>query len=156
MNSVFVEHSISVIPDLFSFYTKGSQSQREKKLFSHKIIDFLSINIWDIKLVMVPKHSMFLNDNVLWFMMILQLWMCVCVCVCAQSCWTLCDPMDCSCQAPLSMSYLARILVWAAIAFSRRSSQPRDCTHISCIGVGFFRNGITWEARYFSWVSPIT
>ena len=26
----------------------------------------------------------------------------------------------------LSMSYLARILVWAAIAFSRRSSQPRD------------------------------
>ena len=85
MNSVFVEHSISVIPDLFSFYTKGSQSQREKKLFSHKIIDFLSINIWDIKLVMVPKHSMFLNDNVLWFMMILQLWMCVCVCVCVLS-----------------------------------------------------------------------
>ena len=53
--------------------------------------------------------------------------MCVCVCVCkvAQSCPTLCDPMDCS----LSGSYVhgisqARIMEWVAISFSRESSDP--------------------------------
>ena len=39
-----------------------------------------------------------------------------------QSCLALCDPMDCNCQAPLSMGILqARILEWAAIPFSRGS-----------------------------------
>ena len=28
----------------------------------------------------------------------------------------------------------ARILKWVAISFSRGSSQPRDQTHVSCIG----------------------
>ena len=32
----------------------------------------------------------------------------------------------------------ARVLEWVAISFSRRSSQPRDRTHISCIVGGFF------------------
>ena len=52
--------------------------------------------------------------------------LCVCVCVCvlvAQSCPTLCDPMDCS---PPGSSVLgipqARILEWVAIPFSRGSS----------------------------------
>ena len=47
----------------------------------------------------------------------------------AQSCLTLCDPMNCS---PPGSSILgifqARILEWVAISFSRRSSQPRDQT----------------------------
>ena len=30
---------------------------------------------------------------------------CVYVCVCALSCWTVCDPMNCSLQAPLSMRF---------------------------------------------------
>ena len=39
-----------------------------------------------------------------------------------QSCLALCDPMDCNCQASLSMGILqARILQWAAIPFSRGS-----------------------------------
>ena len=45
----------------------------------------------------------------------------------AQSCLTLCDPMDCS---PLGSSVLgilqARILEWVAISSSRGSSGPRD------------------------------
>ena len=49
------------------------------------------------------------------------------LCLVAQSCHTLCDPMDCSPQAPLSMGILqARILEWAAMPSSRGSSQPRD------------------------------
>ena len=53
---------------------------------------------------------------------------------CAQSCLTLCDPMDCS---PLVSSvheiFHARILKWIVIYFPRESSQPRDRTRISCI-----------------------
>ena len=41
-------------------------------------------------------------------------------------------------QPPQSMISQARILEWIAIFFSRRSSQPRDQTHVSCIAGGFF------------------
>ena len=40
----------------------------------------------------------------------------------AQSCLTLCDPMDYIVHGILQ----ARILEWVAIPFSRGSSQPRD------------------------------
>ena len=60
------------------------------------------------------------------------------VCVHAQSCLTLCDPMDSSPQAPLSVQFsLARILQQVAISHSRGSSLPRDWTGfsgVSCIG----------------------
>ena len=50
----------------------------------------------------------------------------------AQSCPTLCDPMDCS---PPGSSvhgiFQARVLEWVAISFSRGSSQPRDWTRVS-------------------------
>ena len=68
---------------------------------------------------------------------------CVCVrvraCFIAQSRQTLCDPVDCSHQAPLSMGILqARILEWVAMPSSRGSSQLRDQTQVSCIADGFF------------------
>ena len=48
---------------------------------------------------------------------------CVCVCVCAQSCPTLCDPMDYSLLGSSVNGILkARILEWGAISFSRESS----------------------------------
>ena len=51
----------------------------------------------------------------------------------AQSCPTLCDPMDCGLPSSLALGILqARILEWVAIPFSRRSSQPRDQTQVSC------------------------
>ena len=52
----------------------------------------------------------------------------------AQSCLTLCDPMDCS--QPGSSVYgifQARILEWVAISFSRVTSWPRDQTRVSHI-----------------------
>ena len=55
-----------------------------------------------------------------------------CGCAVAQSCPILCDPVDCSppgCSVPGILQ--ARILEWAAISFSRGSSQPRDWTLIS-------------------------
>ena len=50
----------------------------------------------------------------------------------AQSCLTLCDPMDCSPpDSTLHGILQARILEYAAISFSRGSSQPRDWTRLS-------------------------
>ena len=64
---------------------------------------------------------------------------CVCVCVCVrararklvgQSCPTLCNPVDCSLPgSSVHGILLARILEWAAIPFSRGSSQPVDLLH---------------------------
>ena len=52
----------------------------------------------------------------------------------AQSCPTLCDPMDCSLPgSSVHGVFQARILEWVAISFSRRPSQPRDWTQVSCI-----------------------
>ena len=52
----------------------------------------------------------------------------------AQSCPTLCNPMDYTVHGILQ----ARILEWVAFPFSRGSSQPRDQTQVSHIGGGFF------------------
>ena len=53
---------------------------------------------------------------------------------CAQSCLTLCDPMDCG---PPGSSvhglFQARILAWVAISYSRGSSRPRGRTSSSCV-----------------------
>ena len=52
----------------------------------------------------------------------------------AQSCPTLCDPIDSTVHGILQ----ARILEWVAFPFSRGSSQPRDRTQVSRIAGGFF------------------
>ena len=52
----------------------------------------------------------------------------------AQSCPTLCDHMNGSLPgSAIHGIFQARILDWAAISFSRGSSQPRDRTRVSCI-----------------------
>ena len=56
----------------------------------------------------------------------------------AQSCLTLCDPMDYTAHGILQ----ARILEWVAVPFSRGSSQPRDRTGFSCIAGGFLTVGL--------------
>ena len=57
----------------------------------------------------------------------------------AQSCPTLCNPMDCSPPGSSVHGILqARILEWIAIPFSRGSSHPRDRAWVSCIASGFF------------------
>ena len=62
------------------------------------------------------------------------------MCMCAkslQSCLTLCNPMDCSSPGSSVHGILhARKLDWAAIPFSKGSSQPRDwsyASYISCV-----------------------
>ena len=53
---------------------------------------------------------------------------------CAQSCPTLCDPIDCTPPGfSVCLNSQARILEWVAISSSRGSSQPRDQTFVSCV-----------------------
>ena len=52
----------------------------------------------------------------------------------AQSCPTLCSPMDCSLPgSSIHGIFQARVLQLVAISFSRRSSRPRDWTPVSRI-----------------------
>ena len=66
---------------------------------------------------------------------------------CAQSCLTLCNPMDCSppCSSVHGI-FQARVSGWVAIPFSRGSSQPRDQTEVSYIGGRLFTIRATREA----------
>ena len=66
----------------------------------------------------------------------------------AQSCPTLCDPMDCG-PPGSSVNGIseARILEWVAISFSRGSFWPRDRTHISSIGGWISYHWATREIR---------
>ena len=52
----------------------------------------------------------------------------------AQSCPTVCDPMDYIVHGILQ----ARILEWVAFPFSMGSSQLRDQSQVSCIAGRFF------------------
>ena len=52
----------------------------------------------------------------------------------AQSCLTLCDPIDYTVHGIRQ----ARILDWVAVLLSRASSQPRERTQVSHIAGGFF------------------
>ena len=84
--------------------------------------------------------------------------MCVCVCVCVYGqlvshVW-LCNPVDYSPPGSSVRGILqARILAWVAISFSRRSSQPRDQTWVSCIAGRLFTvsannlHGVTQSAK---------
>ena len=54
----------------------------------------------------------------------------------AQSCLTLCDPMDYAVHGILQ----ARILEGVAYPFSRGFTRPRNRTGVSCTAGGFFTN----------------
>ena len=78
-------------------------------------------------------------------------WLCIVLCSAAQSCLTLCDPVDCSPPGSSVQGVLpARILEWVAMTSSRGPSQPRDWTCITCVSctvVRFFTHWATWEAH---------
>ena len=59
----------------------------------------------------------------------------------AQSCPTLCDPMDCS-----AWNSLGQNTGVGTFPFSRGSSQPRDRTQVSRIGGGFFTGWATGKS----------
>ena len=75
----------------------------------------------------------------------------MCACVHAQSCPTLCDSMDWSPPgSTVHGIFLARMLEWVNISFSRGSSGLRDWTHTFCIcyvGRQILYHCATWKAQ---------
>ena len=68
----------------------------------------------------------------------------------AQSCPTLCDPMDYAVCGILQ----ARVLEWAAVPFSKGSSQPRDGTQVPGIAGGlFYQLSHKGSPRILDWVA---
>ena len=67
----------------------------------------------------------------------------------AQSCLTLCDPVDCRLPGFSIHGILqARLLEWVTISFSRGSSRPRDQTQVSHIEGRRFNLWATRESPY--------
>ena len=74
----------------------------------------------------------------------------------AQSCPTLCDPMDCSLPgSSIHRIFQARVLEWAVISFSRGSSQSRDQTRVSRTADRCFTVWATREALLGNLVTDI-
>ena len=80
---------------------------------------------------------------------------CLCVCSVAQSCLTLCDPMD---SSPPGSSvrgiFQAGILEQVAIFSSRGSAWPRNRTQVSCVsctGKWILYHCDAWEAIKWGW-----
>ena len=72
---------------------------------------------------------------------------CCCCCWGAQSCPTLCDPIDGSPPgSPVPGILQARVLEWIAISFSKGSSRPRNRTRVSRIAGRRFTVWATREA----------
>ena len=80
----------------------------------------------------------------------------------AQSCRTLCNPMDCSLPgSSIHGISQARILEWVAVSFSRGPSPPRDQTRVSCTAGRFFtiratREAFDKEEIYLIYSAPFT
>ena len=100
--------------------------------------DFLSFHVVLDPVINAPCHrGALLHHHFTFIFNIIGVCVCVCVCVCevAQSCPTLCNPMDFSAPGSSVWGILqARILEWVALSFSRGSSQLKDQTCVSCIG----------------------
>ena len=127
--------------------TSGPRKEQATVRSSHSFLPLALLHICPSKCAkhICPPHPTpsLLNQTVLRFfcvcVCVISTW-CVCVCVLvAQSCPTLCDPVDCNLPgSSVHEIFQARILEWVAISFSKGSSQPRDRTRVSCTAGKFF------------------
>ena len=106
--------------------SRGFASPRGFKRIRHDLATKQQLYIYIIYIYKyIPFHILFhygllLNMNIDPY--VIQL-------LVAQSCPTLCEPMDCSPPGSSVHGIVqARILEWVAVSFSRGSSQPRDGT----------------------------
>ena len=110
----------------------------------------LSEYIWDSSRLLPVATGSFLNTHTHTHTHT-QILMCV-LCPVAQSCPTLCDPVDyCPPGSSVHGILQARVLDWVAISFSRGSSRPRGRTWVSCIESRLFTIWATREVNYGEW-----
>ena len=85
-------------------------------------------------------------------------WVCLLACMCAKSLQlhlTLCDPMGCTHQAPLSMGFCMQEY-WSGLLCPHAGDLPNPGTEPEsfmspALAGGFFTTGTTWEAWIFSY-----
>ena len=118
-------------------------TETKQNLADHPSLHFSAEAVRDISFVLDTSYVLQRKDDshirepkAIFFI----LWLKVKV---AQSCLTLCNPMDYIAHEILQ----AWILEWVAFLFSRGSFQPRDWTQVSCIADGFFTRWATREAQ---------
>ena len=82
----------------------------------------------------------------------------LCYCSVAQSCLTLCDPVDCSISgSSVHGIFKASVVEWIAISSSRGSSWPRVWTHVSLAGRFFTTEPpgkpkvALWSIHFWCW-----
>ena len=68
----------------------------------------------------------------------------------AQSCLTLCDPMDCSPQAPLPIGFSSQVY-WSGLLFPPPGDLPKlgikpTSLMSPALATGFFTTSTTWDA----------
>ena len=139
-----------------SFSKRFSRPKDQTCIFSVSCIGRWVLYHWSTwEVLWVPVLSKFSNwDCDLFFnrkFSALEMVVCVCVLL-AQSCLTICNPMDCSSPCSSVHGILqARIHEQVAISFSRGSSRPRDWTWVTHItGRFFFNHWATREAKMFT------
>ena len=97
--------------------------------WTQRKIKFFNIYRFREHLKESPASTFLAKQHYLFTTLHLVFYYCVLV---AQSCLTLCNPMDCRPPGPSVHGISqARILEWVAIHFSRGSSWPRDQTQVS-------------------------
>ena len=80
-----------------------------------------------------------------WKQDIKKIYMQPCLWKSAQSCLIVCHPLDCT----VHVIFQVRKLEWVAVPFSRRFSQSRNWSEVSCIAGGFFSSWATREAQVY-------
>ena len=123
------------------------------KLFPWVFSSFRYVLIYHLKnssfktlyetLTLFNSHFVLLNS----FLFLIRFIITTSLCTLTKSDLTLWEHMDCS--SPGSSAHgisQARIQEWVAITFSRASFQPRDRTHVSCIGRQILYHWATREA----------
>ena len=98
----------------------------------------------------ILKLEQLLWKTVWWFLKELKIELPCAVLCCAkllQPCLTLCDLMDCSLQAPLSMGF-SRHEYWSGLPCPPRRDLPDPGIEPAspALAVGFFITGTIWEA----------
>ena len=130
---------VIMLPSCLAKVADEQNGQNHRDTF----IVFSSPSLWFWETFFLPVYL-----RIIWgWELRAYLWILSVLC-CAQSCPTLCDPMDCS---PPGFSahgiFPARVLERVAMSSSRGSSWPRDQTCVSCIGRQVLNHWVTWEAH---------
>ena len=129
------------------FYRKGDEFVSVHWSIFYSLVFLRSVACFEITVIPLPKIMKQMKHLSTEHVSSTILRSCdlVVVVLIAQSCPTLCDPMDCHPPgSSVHEIFQARILEWVAISFSRGSSQPRDRTWVSCTAGKFFTD---WATR---------